>query len=214
MAQKAKPNASESAPHAGIVAPLDYDTDTYAAELADTDTDASPDGTTEASAAPEHNWDAMQPVIPMDSKTRPQQSHVDVVTEVPDRIRARVESQLCLNAERVRAAARSSAARPRVNYAWAVQRVSDAKMGEALVRHLLRYAKYRPALTDVPHIGVGSPTGQITIRVGQVAYYHITSDGDAVQCTEATEGAVCGVRFSARPFESRGSSARLPGTAR
>lgn len=137
----------------------------------------------------------------------------NVLETVPDAIRLRAEQSLTVNAERVKAAANSTAKRSRIDYHWQLQAVPDSATGEQFVKLITKYARYRPADRDIPHAGATSPKGQVTARCGQVHHYRETDGGEFVFCDATADGAFWAVRYSVRPFEQRSASGRLPGTA-
>jgi hypothetical protein len=94
-----------------------------------------------------------------------------------------------------------------------LQAFGDKDTGEKFVKMLTKYAKYRPSEGDIPHAGPTSPKGQVTVRTGDVRHYRKVADDEYVATEPATEGAFWGVRYSVRPLEQRGDTARLPGTA-
>jgi hypothetical protein len=165
------------------------------------------------SARPDtHDWSALAEPVTMQPRTTFSGVKVNVLETVPEPIRQRAEASLTINAERVKAKAKSDAKRARVDYHWSLQRVTDKAMGEAFVKLITKYAKYRPAEGDIPHAGATSPKGQVTARTGDVLHFRKVADDEYVACEPATEGAFTGVRYSVRPFEQRGDTARLPGT--
>jgi hypothetical protein len=163
-------------------------------------------------AKPAFDWGAMPAAIPMPSKPVVVAIKVDVLTSVPEPIRQRLEASLTINTERVNAKAGSKSSRPRVDYHWDIQQVTDDKMGAEFVKLSAKYAKYRPSDKDVPHAGPTSPKGQITFRAGNVGHYRKATDGTYITCAADAEGAFYGVRYSARPREQRSDAQRLPGT--
>lgn len=176
----------------------------------------TPDGNgpeLEATSKKGFDWAALAAPVAMPNKLNPGAIKVDVLATVPEPIRQRVEVSLAINAERVAAKATSTATRPRVDYHWECQPVTDEAMGAEFAKLATKYAKYRPSDKDIPHAGPKSPKGQITVRCGNPGHFVKGEDGVPVACSESTEGAFYGVRYSARPFEQRQDAARVPGTA-
>jgi hypothetical protein len=158
-------------------------------------------------------WDQLAPPLESPTKVAGADAKVDVLTVVPEPIRARAEASLSINTQRVAAGTTSQAARPRVDYWWDVQPVPDEERGKEFAAFLVKYAKYRPADKPVPHAAANSPKGQVTARPQAPGWWRKTEDGKSVACTQDATGAFLGVRYSVRPFEQRKDSARLPGTA-
>lgn len=159
------------------------------------------------------DWGALAAPIAMPTKNTFTGITVDAVGTTPEPIRQRAEASLIINTARVKAKATSTASRPRVDYHWDMQPVADKDMGEQFIKLLTRYAKYRPTSVAIPHAGPDSPTGQVTVRTGEVNHYRKDSSGDQVVCQPDADGAQLGVRYSVRPLEQRSSTRRLPGTA-
>lgn len=159
------------------------------------------------------DWGTLAAPHAMANKTSPGSIKVDVIKTVPEGIRQRAESSLTINVERVKAVANSNAKRPRIDYHWDLQPVPDKDTGEQFVKLITKYAKYRPADTEIPHAGPNAPKGQVTARCGNVGSFRKDGGGDYVACDEKAEGAFTGVRYSVRPFEQRATTGRLPGSA-
>jgi hypothetical protein len=159
------------------------------------------------------DWSTLAAPVAMANRQGPSGIKVNVLESVPAPIRERAEASLTINAERVKAKASSSAKRARIDYHWQLQAVADQAMGEQFVKLITKYAKYRPSEGDIPHAGPTSPKGQVTARTGNVDWFRKIADGEYVQTAKTTEGAFMGVRYSVRPFEQRGDTARLPGSA-
>lgn len=166
-----------------------------------------------ATAKPSFDWGTLAAPVAMPNKPTPSTIKVDVLATVPEPIRQRVEASLTINTERVNAKAKSTAKRARVDYHWECQPVTDEAMGAEFVKLATKYAKYRPSDKDIPHAGPTSPKGQITVRAGAPGHFRKGEDGAPVACAADADGAFYGVRYSARPFEQRNDSARMPGTA-
>jgi hypothetical protein len=159
------------------------------------------------------DWGTLDAPIAMPARNTFSGIKVDVIKGVPEPLRQRAESQLVINTERVKAAASSTAKRSRVDYHWDLQRVTTSDMGDQFVKLLTKYAKYRPAEGDIPHSGPNVAKGQVTARCGATGHFVKDSDGHYVAADKDAEGAIMGVRYSVRPFEQRGDTQRLPGTA-
>ena len=157
-------------------------------------------------------WDALAEPIVMPNRIITETDKVDVLTVIPEPIRARAEQSLTINVERVKAAAGSTAKRARVDYHWECQPVTDMAMAAQFVTLLTRYAKHRPSGDTIPHAGPNSPSGQVTARCGSAQRYRRTNAGNIIPCTPDADGAFLGVRYSVRPFEQRKDTARAPGT--
>jgi hypothetical protein len=166
-----------------------------------------------AKAKATFDWATLPVAVPMPNKQVVTAIKVDVLASVPEPIRQRMEASLTINTERVKAKTTTAAKRPRVDYHWELQPVTNEEMGAAFVKLATKYAKYRPADKDIPHIGPTSPKGQITVRAGAPNHYRKLTDGTYEQCDKSTEGAFYGVRYSARPFEQRQDAKALPGTS-
>ena len=162
--------------------------------------------------APADMWATLAPPVRMPDRKVDLSARINVIEDVPEPIRQRAEASLAINTERVKAAGKSTAMRPRVDYDWLVQPVADIDMAQAFARLLTRYAKYRPSDKPIPHEGPSVLRGQVTARVSDATYYRTNDTGQTVACGQVSEGAYLGVRYSVRPFEQRGSAARLPGT--
>lgn len=161
---------------------------------------------------PASEWDELPQPLAMPSTLAATVIKVDVLTTVPEPIRKRAEANLAINTARVAATANSTATRPRVDYHWDCQMVTDEDQGKRFGELLVKYAKYRPEDKTIPHIADGSPKGQITARPQAPAYYVNGTDGKPVAAAKDTPNAYLGVRYSVRPFEQRKGTARLPGT--
>lgn len=159
------------------------------------------------------DWSTLAAPVTMDNKQGASGIKVNVLESVPAPIRERAEASLTINAERVKARASSSAKRARVDYHWQLQPVADLAMGEQFVKLITKYAKYRPSEGDIPHAGPTSPKGQVTARCGPVGHYRKVADDEYVISSAGAASAFVGVRYSVRPFEQRGDTARLPGSA-
>lgn len=157
-------------------------------------------------------WATLPEPVPMPSKYTPANGKVDVIADVPQVIRQRAETSLATNAARLLKTADSTAQRPRVDYHWDVQKVTDTKQGQDFADHLTRYGKYRPVRDDIPFADAGSPQGQVTARCMPAQYYCTDADGDVVSSDAGDDGAFLGIRYSVRPFEQRNAGRRLPGT--
>lgn len=167
-----------------------------------------------ASTTPaEFDWAKLDAPKPMPTKTSIGTITVDVLAKVPAPIRERAEASLAINTKAVAAKATSNAARPRVDYHWDIQPVASKEMGEAFIKQVTKYAKYRPADKPIPHIGKDVAKGQCTARTGEVTHYRAVDDDGYVACDAQAEGAFLGVRYSVRPLEVRNTTNRLPGTA-
>lgn len=162
---------------------------------------------------PKSEWDDLPAPVVMPNTAGAGVAKVDVLATVPEPIRMRAESNLAINTQRVAAKASTEANRPRVDYHWDLQRVTTEEQGAAFAEFLVKYAKYRPNIKDIPHRGEHSPMGQITARPQAPAWYRITEAGLPIATTKDAPGAFLGVRYSVRPFEQRKDSNRLPGTA-
>ena len=182
----------------------------------------------------EWTWADLADEVEMPSKPVFSGIRANVLVTVPEPIRRKAERSLTINAARVAAKADSTAKRSRVVYHWAIQPVPDEQKGNEFVKALTKYAKYRPTpqaehdescaiLGDgetpactcpasIPFAGDKSPAGQVTARCGSVSHYAKGEDGTYASCPADAEGAILGVRYSVRPFEQRGDTARVPGT--
>lgn len=158
-------------------------------------------------------WDELPEPVAMPNTQGNTNTPVDVLAIVPEPIRVRAEANLAINTKRVAAKADSGAGRPRVDYHWEVQRVSDEAQGKRFAEFLVKYAKYRPDTKELPHRHADSPIGQVTARPQAPAWYRLTIDGKPIATTADAEGAYLGVRYSVRPFEQGKGANRLPGTA-
>jgi len=161
-------------------------------------------------AAAEFDWSELDAPVAMPNKVTVSNTHVDVITLIPEPIRQRAETSLTVNAARVAAKAGSTAKRSRIDYHWSVQPVASKEMGAKFVALLAKYAKHRPSDVDVPHAGPDSPKGQVTARTGEPAHYVKGADGVPEAATPTADGAWLGVRYSVRPFEQRKDTARMP----
>lgn len=169
---------------------------------------------TPAETPAEFSWELLKPAVPMPLKqSTPGTIKVNVLESVHEHIRERAESSLTINTARVAAKSTSSASRARVNYHWDVQEVPDTVWGQKFGKALEKYAKYRPAEGDIPHMGDGVAKGQVTVRHGDPTWFITPEDGPPEPVSEGTEGAYLGVRYSVRPLEQRSQANRLPGTA-
>jgi hypothetical protein len=173
-------------------------------------TDPQTPGTT-PDAATEFDWNELDGPLEMPSKQGQAVTRIDVITEIPELIRARAEESLGINAVRVAAKLTSRASRPRVDYFWLIQPVKSEAMGKKFCDLMLRYAKYRPSDGVIPFIGEESPMGQVTCRMGEIGWYKTDANNENIACTATAEGAFLAVRYSVRPFEQRSSASRLPG---
>jgi hypothetical protein len=159
------------------------------------------------------DWSKLDAPVAMENKRTFGGVTANVIETVPEPIRQRAEASLTVNAERVKAKANSSAKRARIDYHWSLQIVPDKATGEQFVKLITKYAKYRPAEVTIPHAGPTSPKGQVTARTGDVNHFRQMPDGEYVVVSATADGAVMGVRYSVRPFEQRGDTSRLPGSA-
>lgn len=169
-------------------------------------------GAPEQSQEPEWTWDNLPEPAEMPEKVAFTGIKANVLTTVPEPIRQRAETSLGVNAKRVAAKAGSAAKRSRVNYHWSLQIVPSEQRGNEFIKAIIKYAKYRPSDVEIPHALEGSPTGQVTARCGAVSHYRREDDGTYVATDPTTAGAVLAVRYSVRPFEQRGDTARVPGS--
>jgi hypothetical protein len=165
-----------------------------------------------AKATVVYDWSALAAPVVTANKQTPSSIKVDVIASVPEPIRQRAEASLSINVERVKAAARSSAKRARVDYHWELQAVPDEATGNLFVKLITKYAKYRPPEGAVPLAAQNAPRGQVTARCGAVAWYRSVADMEYVACDKTAEAAFMGVRYSVRPFEQRGDTRKLPGS--
>ncbi len=166
-----------------------------------------------AAPADQFDWSELAPSVAMPTKAAPSDIRVDVITTTPVPIMMRAEASLGLNTLAVKKAGTSSAKRKRIDYDWRVQPVASTEQGAKFAALLVRYAKYRPSDSVILYADTDSPKGQVTARCGETTWYRTTDDGIVIATTEGAEGAYLGIRYSVRPFEQRGSTARLPGTA-
>lgn len=166
-----------------------------------------------ATDPPQDEWAALPAAVPMPAKKAAPPVRPNVLETVPDPIRERLEQSLALSCKAKAKAAASSAKRPRIDYDWQLQPVSDVDQGKRFIGHCAKYAKYRPTNTTIPHRQDGTPDGQITVRTGDPLFFIATDKGYDVAPDAKAEGAFLAVRFSARPFENRNDTARLPGSA-
>lgn len=166
-----------------------------------------------AEATAKSEWDELPEPVAMPNKQSTGDIKVNVLETVPEPIRVRAEASLAINVKRVAAKASSTAKRARIDYHWDVQPIKDAEQGARFGKLITKYAKYRPSDKDIPHMADGAPKGQVTARTGDPGYFVKGADGVPVAAAQGDEGAFYGMRYSVRPFEQRGDSARLPGTA-
>lgn len=159
------------------------------------------------------DWGALAEPIVMPTKAVVTPVVANVLETVPEPIRQRAEASLTLNAAAKAAKAGSTAKRARIVYHWDFQPVADDKMAAAFDRLLLKYAKYRPNVQEIPHAHETSPRGQITARTGAPGWFVRAEDGEFVPCQPTEPNAIYGLRYSVRPFEQHKQTARLPGTA-
>jgi len=165
-------------------------------------------------AKPTFDWAELAAPMAAPSKTATVDRKVDAIAETPEPIRQRVEVSLMKTVARIKAKANSSAKRVRVEPYWTVQPLASEAQGEAFIKAATRYAKYRPTTGDIPHRDTDAPMGQITVRFGKVGHYTKSETGEATPAEATADGAFLGVRYSARAFEGRGDSTRVPGTAK
>jgi hypothetical protein len=182
--------------------------------------DTPPDGAENAVEPPAANgqveasgfdWNALGDSIAMPTRAVAADRKVDAIAETPAPIRQRIETSLMKTVARYAAKASSTAKRVRVDPYWSVQPVKDEAMGNDFIKKATRYAKYRPAEGEVPFADSESPRGQITVRCGKVMPYRKTEDGEVIPVDLASDDTFWGVRYSARPFEGRKGTARMPG---
>lgn len=164
-----------------------------------------------AAAKPVFDWSELAAPVAMPNKPVTTPKKVDVLAEVPEPIRQRIEHSLMKTVARYAAKADSKAKRVRVDPYWSIQPVPDEERGAEFVKLATRYAKYRPADKEVPHADPESPKGQITVRCGAVTRYRQTDSGPVASPDAKPEESFLGVRFSARPFEGRKDTAKTPG---
>lgn len=158
-------------------------------------------------------WAALDTPFDMPNKQNFGSIKVNVLESIDQNIRVRAEASLAINTVQVNAKTDSNAKRPRINYAWAVQKVASVEQGQRFSKALAKYAKYRPSEGNIPYRVEPSPMGQVTCRTGDVSYYRIGDDGIPVTCKPTDDGVFLGIRYSVRPLERRGDANRLPGTA-
>jgi hypothetical protein len=158
------------------------------------------------------SWGDMPAPVLMPTRPPVTVHAVDVISEIPEPIRMRAESSLARNTLALAKSAGSQAKRPRIDYVWSVQQVASAEMGAEFVKLITRYCKYRPSGKPIPHADADSKPGQVTVRCGEVTQYRKAADGTLIACAPDADGAFTGVRYSVRPYEQRGTTARLPGT--
>lgn len=163
------------------------------------------------SEAPAFDWSELAAPLVMADSPSAMTKRVNVLEDVPEPIRQRIEYSLMKTVARISANAGSTAKRPRVEPYWQVQAVPTEDRGAEFVALATRYAKYRPAEGDIPHADGDSPKGQITVRCGTIQHYRQAEAG-LMPCAADAEGAFLGVRYSARPFEARKDRAKVPGT--
>lgn len=180
-------------------------------------TDAGPQpnncGCDDRDALVDGDWDTLPEPVAMPAKVTQDDIKVNVVKSVPAPIRMRAEASLAINAEKVAKKSGSTSARKRVDYDWRVQRVASEKMGADFKRLVVKYAKYRPSEGDIPFKAENSPLGQVTARAGAPTWFVLNDDGTYTEASQTDDGAFLGVRYSVRPFEARGDTSRVPGTA-
>jgi len=147
----------------------------------------------------------------MPSKLVTAAKRVDVLAEIPERIRKELEHSLMKTVARYAAKADSTAKRVRIEPYWALFVVATEDMGAEFSKLAARYAKYRPADKDMPHADVDSPKGQITVRTGAVTRYRQTDAGPVASPDASPAESFLAVRYSARPFEGRKDTSKAPG---
>lgn len=158
------------------------------------------------------DWTEMVAPIASATKSSVIGRKVDVLAEVPEPIRQRIEVSLMKTVARIAAKKGSTAKRVRIEPYWTIQPVASQEMGDEFAKLATKYGKYRPAEGDIPHADADSPKGQITVRCGKVTRYRQTDDGPVADENADADGSFLGVRFSARPFEARKDTAKVPGT--
>lgn len=158
-------------------------------------------------------WAALDTPFDMPNRQNFGSIKVNVLESIDQNIRVRAEASLAINTVQVNAKTDSNAKRPRINYAWAVQKVASVEQGQRFSKALAKYAKYRPSEGNIPYRVEHSPMGQVTCRTGDVMHYKLDDSGVPFACGEKDDGAFLGLRYSVRPLEQRGDAKRLPGTA-
>lgn len=161
----------------------------------------------------EIDWTKLDEPIDHPNTTSVGDIKVDVIASVPEPIRKRAEECLGINTKRVAAKAGSQGKRPRVDYAWFIQPLASAGMGEQFSKLITKYAKFRPNAIPIPFAADGVMAGQVTARCGNVGYFVKGEDDKYTACDKGTKGAFLGMRYSVRPREQRKDTARVPGTA-
>lgn len=159
---------------------------------------------------------------------------VSVLESIPAPIRQRAEISLAETAAGMHAYA--AAGKNVKNYIppWKIQPVPSQEQGKEFAKLLRKYGQYRPESGPentpipflVPAIFDGkniTPLGQVTIRIGEPAWFERTTDGliPAKKLTEAQlkkpaelikKGYTLAVRYVVKPLETRKATTTLPGT--